>query len=974
VANGKARPKAEVALSLLQLSIYRLNSQIGNVHMATQSTAVSSAPLAREPERVNGVDGALLGSSLLSSDNAQFIETLYNRYLADPTTVSEEWRDYFSRLPTGTLRPESQEGAERTTAVADIEQQARVLQLINAYRVRGHFEADLDPLGIAPKRSHPELDPGYYGFAREDLGREFSVSRLFGMPALTLRGILSTLREAYCGTVGVEYMHIQDPVQRRWIQERIEDKRHHQPLSLDTKRAILTKLYAAETFEVFLHTKFVGHKRFSLEGAEALIPLLDTLIEHGATQGIEEVVIGMPHRGRLNVLANILGKSYEMIFSEFEGNVDPSLMMGTGDVKYHLGFSDDQVARNGKTVHLTLTANPSHLEAVDPVVEGRVRAKQDRTHDSERMRVVPLLIHGNAAFAGQGVVAETLNLSRLRGYSTGGTIHVIVNNQIGFTTDPEDAHSGPYPSDVAKAAQAPIFHVNGDDPEAVVRVARLAVEYRQTFKQDVVIDMFCYRRHGHNEGDEPSFTQPRMYRAIKGHPHVTWLYRERLLDRGELSGDEVATIERTFRERLQNALDTVKGNPPIVRPDTLRGAWQGFTRGDDRPVDIRVRRDLLEYIARRLAAVPEDFTLNPKVEKLLQARTDAVLHNGPIDWGLAELLAYGSLVCEGTGVRLSGQDSERGTFSHRHAVLVDYDTGLHYVPLSHLREGQAAFSVYNSPLSEFAVMGFEFGYSLDDPKTLVIWEAQFGDFANGAQVIIDQFLTSSEAKWQRMNGLVLFLPHGYEGQGPEHSSARLERFLQLCAEDNIQVANCTTPAQLFHLLRRQMKRNFRKPLVVMTPKSLLRHRLAVSSVADLAEGSFHEILDASAAPPVIDPRHVTRLLLCSGKVYYELLTERERRQRNDVAIVRVEQLYPFPEEALAQVLARYGQAADMVWVQEEPRNMGAWSFIYEYLPPLLHPNQALRYVGRDAQASPATGSQKLHQQEQAVLLDQALAT
>ena len=920
------------------------------------------------------MDSALLGSSLLSSENAQFIETLYNRYLADPTTVSEEWRDYFSRLPTGTLRPESQEGAERTTAVADIEQQARVLQLINAYRVRGHFEADLDPLGIAPKRSHPELDPGYYGFAREDLGREFSVGRLFGMPALTLRGILSTLREAYCGTVGVEYMHIQDPVQRRWIQERIEDKRQQQPLSLDTKRAILTKLYAAETFEVFLHTKFVGHKRFSLEGAEALIPLLDTLIEHGATQGIGEVVIGMPHRGRLNVLANILGKSYEMIFSEFEGNVDPSLMMGTGDVKYHLGFSGDQVARNGKTVHLTLTANPSHLEAVDPVVEGRVRAKQDRTHDSERTHVVPLLIHGNAAFAGQGVVAETLNLSRLRGYSTGGTIHVIVNNQIGFTTDPEDAHSGPYPSDVAKAAQAPIFHVNGDDPEAVVRMARLAVEYRQTFKQDVVIDMFCYRRHGHNEGDEPSFTQPRMYRAIKGHPHVTWLYRERLLDRGELSGDEVATIESTFRERLQNALDTVKDNPPTVRPDTLRGVWQGFTRGDDRPVDTRARRDLLEYIARRLAAVPEDFTLNPKVEKLLQARTDAVLHNGPIDWGLAELLAYGSLVCEGTGVRLSGQDSERGTFSHRHAVLVDYDTGLHYVPLSHLREGQAAFSLYNSPLSEFAAMGFEFGYSLDDPKTLVIWEAQFGDFANGAQVIIDQFLTSSEAKWQRMNGLVLFLPHGYEGQGPEHSSARLERFLQLCAEDNIQVANCTTPAQLFHLLRRQMKRNFRKPLVVMTPKSLLRHRLAVSLVADLAEGSFHEILDESAAPPVIEPRHVTRLLLCSGKVYYELLTERERRQHSDVAIVRVEQFYPFPKEALAQVLARYEQAADMVWVQEEPRNMGAWSFMYEYLPPLLHPNQALRYIGRDAQASPATGSQKLHQQEQAALLDQALAT
>jgi 2-oxoglutarate dehydrogenase E1 component len=740
---------------------------------------------------------------------------------------------------------------------------------------------------------------------------------------------------------------------------------------LDIKRAVLTKLYAAETFEAFLHTKFVGHKRFSLEGAEALIPLLDMLIEHGVTQGVEELVIGMPHRGRLNVLANTLGKSYEVIFSEFEGNVDPSLMMGTGDVKYHLGFSADQVTRSGKSVHLTLTANPSHLEAVNPVVEGRVRAKQDRAEDKERMRVVPLLIHGNAAFAGQGVVAETLNLSRLRGYSTGGSIHLIANNQIGFTTNPEDGYSGPYASDIAKAVQAPIFHVNGDDVEAVVRVAILAMEYRQTFKRDVVIDMWCYRRYGHNEGDEPSFTQPRMYRAIKGHPHVTWLYRERLLDRGELSAEEVATIENTFKHRLQSALDTVKSNPPAVGPDTLRGAWEGFTRGHAGSVDTRVRRDLLEYIAHRLAAVPEDFTLNPKVEKLLQARIDAVRNNGPIDWGLAELLAYGTLVCEGTAVRLSGQDSERGTFSHRHAVLVDYDTGTPHVPLSQLREGQANFSVYNSPLSEFAVMGFEFGYSLDDPDTLVIWEAQFGDFANGAQVIIDQFLTCAEAKWQRMNGMVLLLPHGYEGQGPEHSSARLERYLQLCAEDNIQVANCTTPAQFFHLLRRQMKRDFRKPLVVMTPKSLLRHRLAVSSVTDLAEGAFHEVLDEPANP---DPRQVTRLLLCSGKVYYDLLAERERRGRANTAIVRIEQLYPFPTEELTEILTRYERAMDIVWVQEEPHNMGARSFMYEHVPTLLRPGRSLRYAGRNAQAAPAVGSQKIHQQEQAALLEQALAT
>lgn len=947
--------------------------------MSREYAAQSVPALQGELRDGNGFEGPGGEGSLLTADNARFIETLYQQYLADPTTVSAEWREYFTRLAASGPAPAVTVGvvAEAPAAVATLEQQARVLQLINAYRVRGHFEADLDPLGIAPRPKHPELDPAYYGFTRDDLGREFTVGRLFGMPALTLRGILSTLRESYCGTVGVEYMHIQDPVQRQWIQQRLEDKRYQPQLTLETKRAILIKLYAAETFEVFLHTKFVGHKRFSLEGAESLVPLLDMIIEHGALQGVEELVIGMPHRGRLNVLANTLGKSYEMIFSEFEGNVDPSLMMGTGDVKYHLGFSADYTTRSGKHVHLTLTANPSHLEAVDPVVEGRVRAKQERRGDRERSRIVPLLIHGNAAFAGQGVVAETLNLARLVGYQTGGTIHIIVNNQIGFTTNPEEGHSGAYPTDIAKAAQAPIFHVNGDDPEAVVRVGMLAVEYRQVFKNDVVIDLFCYRRHGHNEGDEPSFTQPRMYRAIKAHPHVTWIYRERLLDRGELTSEEVQTIENTFRARLQEALDTVKSNPPTVRPDMLRGAWEGFTRGDgDAEVDTRVRRDLLEDIARRLSALPEHFTPNPKVEKLLQTRTETVLHDGPVDWGLAELLAYGTLVCEGTPVRLSGQDSERGTFSHRHAVLVDYDTGTRYIPLAHLREGQASFTVFNSPLSEYAVMGFEFGYSLDAPDTLVIWEAQFGDFANGAQIVIDQFLASSEAKWQRMSGLVLYLPHGYEGQGPEHSSARLERFLQLCAEDNLQVVNCTTPAQFFHLLRRQMKRNFRKPLVIMTPKSLLRHRLAVSTVADLAEGRFHTVLDEDAAPAdtlPIDPQRVSRLLLCSGKVYYDLLFERGRVRRDNVAIVRVEQLYPFPAARLATVLSRYGGVADVVWVQEEPRNMGAWGFMHERLPALLRPGQSLRYVGRDEQASPATGSQKIHQQEQAELIGQVFA-
>ena len=934
----------------------------------TQNSNVQTA-LAKP---TNGREDAATEASLLISDNAQFVESLYQQYLIEPASVSEEWQEYFAHLPSPASIPVlgKLNGIHAHAAEAvDIEKQARVLQLINAYRVRGHLGANLDPLGIAPKRSHPELDPAYYGFTNEDLEKEFPLARLFGMPALTLQGILSTLRETYCSTTGIEFRHIQDPLQRRWVVERVEDKRHRKDLSPATKRMILAKLYAAETFETFLHTKFIGHKRFSLEGAETLAPMLDILMEHCAEHGVEEIVIGMPHRGRLNVLVNTLGKSYEAVFSEFEGNVDPSLMMGSGDVKYHLGFSHDYRTNSGKTVHLSLTANPSHLEAVNPVVEGRVRAKQERVHDTERSRVIPLLIHGNAAFAGQGVVAETLNLARLQGYTTGGTIHIIVNNQIGFTTMPEEGASGFYASDSAKAIHAPIFHVNGEDPEAVARVTMLAVEYRQTFKNDVVIDMFCYRRHGHNEGDEPSFTQPHMYRAIKGHPHIAWSYRERLLDRGEMTTDEAKAIEYSFRQRLQTALDTVKSAPVTTRPDVFGGAWEGFTRSHECRTDTRVKRGLLEYIAQRLAAVPEDFTVNPKVEKLLHSRTEAILHNQPIDWGLAELLAYGSLLCEGVHVRLSGQDSERGTFSHRHSILVDFDTGTKYSPLANLREGQAHFSVFNSPLSEYAVLGFEFGYSLDDPNTLTIWEAQFGDFANGAQIIMDQFLASAEAKWQRMSGLVLFLPHGYEGQGPEHSSARLERYLQLCAEDNLQVVNCTTPAQIFHLLRRQMKRNFRKPLIIMTPKSLLRHKLAVSSVADLTDGAFHEIIDDVA---LLDPQRITRLRFCSGKVYYDLVTERERQQLTDTAIVRIEQLYPLPSKALSELLNRYAKVKDVAWVQEEPRNMGAWSFMLEHLSSVLPASLSLRYVGRGAQASPAVGAQKIYQQEQTQLIEQAL--
>ncbi len=674
---------------------------------------------------MNGIHtGAMMeASSFLISDNAEFVEALYRQYLADPTSVSEEWRDYFASLssPSHSLPEKGKRVQPQVSSDLDIGKQARALQLIHAYRVRGHLNAHLDPLNISPRQSHPELDPSYYGFTDDDMASEFPVARFFGMPALTLRGILSTLRETYCGTVGIEYMHIQDPVQRGWILEQLEDKRHRKELSPDVKQMILTKLYAAETFETFLHTKFVGHKRFSLEGAETLIPMLDILIEHGAAHGVEEVVIGMPHRGRLNVLVNTLGKSYEAVLSEFEGNVDPSLMMGSGDVKYHLGFSSDYHTKSGKRVHLSLTANPSHLEAVNPVVEGRVRAKQDRTADTTRSCIIPLLIHGNAAFAGQGIVAETLNMAHLRGYTTGGTIHIIVNNQIGFTTDPEDAYAGPYSSDMAKALQAPIFHVNGEDPEAMARVTMLALEYRQTFKNDVVIDMFCYRRHGHNEGDEPSFTQPRMYRAIKNHPHVTWLYRERLLDRGEMTAEAVKEIEQNFRQRLQNALNTVKGSPSTPRPDVFHGAWEGFTRCHNNHVDTRVKQELLEYLAHRLSVFPEHFTVNPKVDKLLQARTEAVLQSQPIDWGLAELLAYGALVCEGFPVRLSGQDVERGTFSHRHSILVDFDTGMKSFPLANLRSAQAQLRGYNRPLSQYAVLRFECGYSLDNPQTLTKW-------------------------------------------------------------------------------------------------------------------------------------------------------------------------------------------------------------------------------------------------------------
>jgi 2-oxoglutarate dehydrogenase E1 component len=765
-------------------------------------------------------------------------------------------------------------------------------------------------------------------------------------------------------------MHIQDTRIRRWLQERMEPRRNRPNFSRRQKLRVLMDLHYAELFEKFLHTRYVGQKRFSLEGAETLIPLLDAVVDKAADGGVREIVLGMSHRGRLNVLANTIGKPYQEIFAEFEDNFLPESIDGDGDVKYHLGFSADRVTAKGSRVHLSLTPNPSHLEAVDPVVEGRTRAKQQLFNDLERTTGIPLLIHGDAAFAGQGLVAETLNLSELAGYATGGTLHVIVNNQIGFTTSPNDARSTTYCTDVAKMIQVPIFHVNGEDPEAAVYVAELALEFRQTFHKDVVIDMYCYRRHGHNEGDEPSFSQPIMYRKIRERPSLTEIYTEQLIMRGDLTADETEAIDNEFQNKLQASQQEVKKGPPRQRSMAgFAGRWEGLTpHYSPAPLATGVPYETLQKITEALTHVPEHFTVNPKIARLLETRHTEMNERKPVDWAFAEALAFGTLLLEGTPIRLSGQDSRRGTFSQRHAVLHDARTGESYYPLNALGPGQAPFSAYDSLLSEAAVLGFEFGYSLDSPGTLVLWEAQFGDFANGAQVIIDQFISCSSSKWQRDSGLVMLLPHGYEGQGPEHSSARLERYLQLCAEDNMQVCYPSTPAQYFHVLRRQMKRNFRKPLILMTPKSLLRHKAAVSPVEELIGGHFQEVIDDPAA----DPERVRRVLLCSGKVYYDLLERRAQDEKGAaVAIVRVEQLYPFPVEPLRRDLARYRKAKDeVVWVQEESLNMGAWTFMEQRLRAMKYP---VKYVGRDSSASPATGSLKVHQREQKELVEAAVA-
>ena len=851
--------------------------------------------------------------------------------------------------------------------------QDRVDQLIRAYRVRGHLLADLDPLG-KPAEIYPELNPAYYGFWQGDLDLMFSSTTIPGTSVMALRDIISHLRKTYCGSIGVQYMHIDDIKLKMWLQDRMESSQNQIELSRTQQVDILTKLTDAEIFEQFIHKKFIGAKRFSLEGAESLIPLLHLAVETAGEHQLEEIVIGMAHRGRLNVLANILGKSPRQIFAEFE-DMGAERMMGRGDVKYHLGYSQDRATTSGQKVHLSLTFNPSHLAFVGPVVTGRVRAKQDRLGDTNGAKVMGIVIHGDAAFAGQGVVQETLNMSGLDGYSTGGTLHIIVNNKIGFTTNPEEGRSTQYATDVAKMLQVPIFHVNGEHPEAVAQAVKLAMEFREAFRQDVVIDMYCYRRYGHNEGDEPAFTQPELYKKIRKRKTVREAYLDNLYKLGEVGKDEADRISVARRERLEQELGVAR-SPDFVAPMTSfgEGNWQGFVGGADDSVpevSTGYPKDKLVALLERMAEFPPDFKPHSKVKRLFGQRKAAAGGEQPLDWAAGELLAYATLLDEGGRVRLSGQDVRRGTFSHRHAFVVDNETSMPWSPLTAMTDDPRKFQVWNSPLSEIGVLAFEYGYSLDFPEALVMWEAQFGDFANVAQVIIDQFITSGEDKWQRFSGLTLLLPHGFEGQGPEHSSARPERFLMAAAEDNIQVVNLTTPAQVFHMLRRQVLRPLRKPMVVMSPKSLLRHPQAVSTLDELANGHFqHVIPDGDER---VEPDKVRKVLLTSGKLYYELLADRNKRKAYDVAIVRLEQYYPISQEGLQHALADFADGTPVVWVQEEPENMGAWPFLLMSLRGTVADRFPLEGVYRPRSASPATGSAAAHKKEQALVIEQAFA-
>ncbi len=923
-------------------------------------------------------------SSYLFGINAPYLEELYEQYLRDPGSVERHWRAYFGQLQAGPVPERPATAAAPTIAprpaapprpvVAGAlkpdaaEKQAAVLRLINAYRVRGHQQADIDPLKISARPPIPDLDPAYHGLDEGDLDTLFNTGSLVAPEQMALREILERLRKVYVSTVGAEYMHITDTDQKRWIQQRLEGASGEPRFEPAFQRQIIERLSAAEGLERYLHNRYVGQKRFSLEGGESLIPLLDDLIQRAGGQGAKEIVLGMAHRGRLNVLVNIMGRAPCDLFEEFEGrHVEPTER--SGDVKYHRGFSADANTPGGR-VHLALAFNPSHLEIIGPVVEGSVRARQQRYDDHTGQKVLPVLMHGDAAFAGQGVVMENFNMSQARGFGTGGTVHVVVNNMIGFTTsNPLDVRSTFYCTDVAKMVQAPIFHVNADDPEAVIFVSQLALDFRMTFRKDVVIDLICYRRRGHNEADEPAVTQPMMYSKIARHPTTREIYAQRLETRGIVESGEADEMVEQYRRSLEEcdvvALHSVAGARHAHAVD-----WTPFADSRwDQPTETSVSLQYLKDLAAQTLDIPEGIELHPRVARIMSDRRKMGAGALPLDWGFAETMAYATLLEDGYQVRLSGQDSGRGTFFHRHAVIHNQKDGTSYVPLQHLGAEQARFIVIDSLLSEEAVLAFEYGYATADPNALVIWEAQFGDFVNGGQVVIDQFISSGEAKWGRLCGLVLFLPHGYEGQGPEHSSARLERFLQLCAEHNMQICTPTTPAQMFHMLRRQMLRPHRKPLMVMTPKSLLRHRLSVSSLEDLTEGGFEPVI---GEVDDIRASAVEHVIMCSGKVYYDLLQARRDAERDDVAIVRIEQLYPFPRKPLSAELARFANARDVVWCQEEPKNQGAWYNSQHHFRACLRKGQRLRYAGRAASAAPAAGYFNLHIEQQRALVEDAL--
>jgi 2-oxoglutarate dehydrogenase E1 component len=983
-------------------------------------------------------NAALLDTLFLYGGNATYIEQMQARYSEDPSSVPESWARFFSQVGDDTvsaqravsspgwkradwpraangemtalldgnwaalepvlekkIKAATAEGRAPAAAASQVDASRQVrdsihaLMMIRAFRIRGHLAAKLDPLGIEDFGPQPELEPGSYGFGPEDMDRPIYIDHVLGLEFATVRQMLDILKRTYCSTVGIEFMHISNPDEKGWLQERIEGPDKEISFTPEGKKAILMKLIETEGFERFLHKRYPGTKRFGLDGGEAMIPALEQIIKRGGALGVDEIVLGMPHRGRLNVLAAVMAKPYKIIFHEFKGGDSQGAEeFGSGDVKYHLGASSDR-AFDGNNVHLSLTANPSHLEAVNPVVLGKARAKQyfDLLEDpgASRTKVLPLLLHGDAAFAGQGVVAECFGLSGLVGHRTGGTIHFIVNNQIGFTTSPRFSRSSPYPSDVALMVQAPIFHVNGDDPEAVTFAAKVATEYRQKFAKDVVIDMFCYRRFGHNEGDDPSFTQPQMYKVIAGQKSTRELYSERLIAEGLVTAQDIDKMIDDFAVYLDKEFEAGEAYK-ADKADWLDGKWSGLglPEGDERRGDTSVPLETLRDLGLRMTRIPNEVDAHKTLRRVIGARHEAIETGEGIDWATAEHLAFGTLLNEGFPVRLSGQDVGRGTFSQRHSHAVDQTTEARHTFLNHLKEGQARYEVIDSMLSEEAVLGFEYGYSLTAPNTLVLWEAQFGDFSNGAQVYFDQFISSGERKWLRMSGLVCLLPHGYEGQGPEHSSARLERFLQMCAEDNMQVANCTTPANYFHILRRQIHRNFRKPLIIMTPKSLLRHKKAVSSLKDMAEGSsFHRVLwdDAETAGregtvKLVADKKIRRVVLCSGKVYYDLAEERDARGIDDIYILRVEQFYPFPAKSLMQELSRFKQA-EMVWCQEEPKNMGGWTFMDPNIEWVLERIGAkrtrARYAGRPASASTAAGVMSKHNREKDAFINDALS-